>query len=242
MNIFRKAFHFLGIVIPVLFFFKVFDFSTICWFSDNTRSILFYMLSTASISMVIIEILRFRYPAFQRFFVHIAGKILKQSEHKQITSVTPYMLANTILVGFFPREIAILAMTFLVFGDPFAAFIGHRFGRNFILNGRSLEGSLAGIISSIFFGILLLHLIKIFGRTEFISPFWSNSEIYTETYIMLFTGAIIAFIAEAVSAKGLLDDNFLIPMGSGLAMFLFCRIQNIEVDLFPIEKLILPSI
>lgn len=57
----------------------------------------------------------------------------------------PYILALCLVVGFFPRDIAILSILFLTFGDPAAALVGGKYGTIRFYNGKSLQGALGGI-------------------------------------------------------------------------------------------------
>ena len=239
-NLNRKVFHFCGIFIPLFFFFRVFDLFPVNWFADDTRSILFFILVLFSLLAIAIEILRFQFPVFQNLFFRFVGPLLKDNEINEINGSISYILANAILVGFFPREIAVLAMLFLLFGDPFAAFIGSRYGRTRMWNGRSLEGSLAGIFSAFFFGFLFLCSITLYSHGQSVFSLWDQMGPRPEIWLTLFLGVLSAFILEAVSSKGILDDNLLMPLGSALVMTFLCRIQGTEVDFYPIQKLIYP--
>ena len=66
---------------------------------------------------------------------------------------------------------------------------------------------------------------------------WGPGLIYGS---LCFWVLLSAFILEAVSSKGILDDNLLMPLGSALVMTFLCRMQGTEVDFYPIQKLIYP--
>ena len=241
-NINRKTFHFAGILIPGIFFFQVFDRLPIDLFVDNTRSILFYILTLISLLLIFVEFLRFKFPLFQTTFIAVVGPLLKKQEYDKINGSIGYMLGNTILLAFFPKEIAIIAMLFLLFGDPSAAFIGSRYGRIRIGNGRSLEGSIAGIIVGMFVASIFVILLTTFHEDMPAFYLWSNNQINFKIFSILFLGSLIAFILEAVSTRGLLDDNLLMPVGSALTMVFACQIQKIKVDFYPLHELIFPIV
>ena len=240
-NIKRKIFHFIGIIIPIIFFYQVFDICSANCFMDHTRSMLFYGLSLISFALLLFDVLRLRYQSLQTFFIRLAKPLLKNQEYNKMHSSIPYMFGNTILVGFFPREIAILSMLFLLIGDPMAAFIGSKYGRIQICNGRTLEGSIAGATAGILFGFIFMILITIFSKSSI--PLWSNNEINLGICLIVLTGACTAFLLEAISTRGiLLDDNFLIPVGSALVMLFVSYIQKNEIYFYPIKKLLFPII
>ncbi len=240
VNINRKIFHLSGIFIPGIFFFQVFDWLPVNLFVDNTRSILFYLLASTSILLVVVECLRFKFPLFQKSFIAVVGPLLKKKEYDDINGSIGYMLGNTILLAFFPKEIAIISMLFLLFGDPLAAFIGSRYGKIPICHGRSLEGSVAGAVVGIFVASIFVALLTIFYEDMSVFYLWSENKVNFKILLMLLVGSLTAFTLEAISTRGLLDDNFLMPVGSAFIMLFVCQTQNMRVDFYPLHELIFP--
>ena len=216
-------------------------------FEDNTRSILFYLLAIYSIILIIVEIIRFRVSAIQSFFVKLMGPLLKKNEIEKINGSIPFVLANAILVGFFPRELAIIAMVFLLFGDSAAAYFGIRYGKTRFWNGKSLEGSLAGILASIILGFIFLIVVTHYSYVNNpVFSLWVNNGLnHVEiNYVLCFSvivGAVVAFIFEAISIQGILDDNFLMPVGAaGIMMMLLNLFQGNSIGFYSLSKLLVP--
>jgi dolichol kinase len=123
----------------------------------------------------------------------------------------PFMGPFWFYAGFFlaylllPLEIAMASCAILSVGDALSTLVGKTLGRNEYLPGKTAEGSLA-----FFIGGFLVSL--------FIVP---------PTIALM--GALIGTLAEPIPslkrlrglyARGLVDDNLLIPLVAGLVMLL----------------------
>ena len=150
-------------------------------------------------TMVFLESWRFRNPRVNRWmFEHFKG-FTKDKEREKISSTTLFLLSAALTITFFPRGVAIAALLFLTVGDPIAEIIGVRYGRVRIVRGKTLEGTVAGALACFIVGAPLL-LAPDLG----IDP------------TLLSIGAAAAALTELLPVP--VDDNFTIPIGSGLAM------------------------
>jgi len=122
--------------------------------------------------------------------------LYREKEHKNFSSISVYLVAYIITLIVFPKNIAIIATTFLIFGDTFGKFFGLAFGKHKIL-GKTLEGSLAYLGVVLICGYLLYELLDI-------SP------------IVLILGGISAPIIELLTLD--MNDNFTVPIISGAIM------------------------
>lgn len=216
-NYARKLFHLLGLIIPVGYFFNWLDPISPWVFRETTRALIFWITGSITIFFLIIEFLRFRFAFWQNLFVKVAGPMLKGKELNKMHGSVPYILALCIVVGFFPRDIAILSVLFLTFGDPAAALVGGKFGTIRFYNGKSLQGTLGGIGGAFLAGVIFLVLVSASGvASDYV--LWDNQGICLENWLMLFVGAVAALLIEFVSHEGLLDDNLTIPVGASLIM------------------------
>ncbi len=239
----RKIFHSTALVIPFCLFFDVFEMGNMNLFQDNNRSIGFYILIGLVIFAFTLDSLRLKFPAIQKKYVQYFKNLMKSSEHHSYSSIPQFLFANAILVGFFPKEIAVLAMLFLILGDPFAAYIGSKYGRKRLFNNKSLEGALGGIILSFLIGTIFLAFVS--GSAEYHSELslWDSSGIKLYPLIILGIGSISAFILEAFSLDGILDDNLLLPLGSGIVMVFVLSFMNNNsffYYFYPFLKLVTP--
>ena len=189
-EILRKGVHFGSVIIPV---------SAV--FVPRMEMVLF--LAALAFTLVLIDLLRSRNRVFRRFFLGIFGKVLRGKEQDGAMTASTVLVASaafTILV--FRTEIAVASLVFLSVGDSFAALVGRKFGTTPLVSGRTLEGSLAALLSCLIVSIPVLQLSSNLG--------WKLSPQG------LAAGALAATIAELIEIP--LDDNLRIPVFAGLVM------------------------
>ena len=117
-----------------------------------------------------------------------------------IFAVTGSLLA----LQLFETNIALASITILIFADPISHLIGKAFGKTQspLNKTKNIEGHLAGAIIS--------SLMAMF----FVSP------------LLAIAGAIISMLFESIIIeiqKIQLDDNLIIPLAAGTAMFLIAK-------------------
>lgn len=176
----RKGFHFLSAGIPLGYYLT--DYRTALW-------VLGGLLGSA----VFIEYARLAHTSVNRFFHKIFGNLLRDTESFHYSGATYLLMSSFLVILVFHKEIAILCLLFLIFGDGFAAIIGKKFGRTKVFT-KTLEGTLAFLIVSVGAGFF-------FGQIPF--------------FIRL-AGAFVAAIVELLPMRT--SDNLRIPIVSGSVM------------------------
>ena len=76
-------------------------------------------------------------------------EITREHERYRVAAHIYFAAASFTVVYFFPREIAVGAISVATVGDALAAIVGKSFGRHRFSNGKSLEGSLAYFLSGL---------------------------------------------------------------------------------------------
>ena len=146
---------------------------------------------------VALDIFRFLHKRTNILLTEKIKAIFRKGEEKRFSTMTIFLISTFLTVLFFiPIEIAITALTFLVFGDMFAKIFGLAYGRHKIFE-KSLEGTLAYIGSVIILGYILYTSLDI-------------------PLIMLISGGIAAPLIELLPIG--INDNFSVPMISGAVM------------------------
>ena len=144
----------------------------------------------------------FLYIDLSRNKIKFIGKIFDRSfafmlrDHEKkgrLTGATWVVMVAIPVIYIFPKEIAVLSMIFMSVGDIAAGLIGRSFGKTRI-GKKSLEGSVGCLIVCAIAGILM-NVVPI--------P-------------VALIGAVFATIFEVLPID--IDDNVLIPLGSGTAM------------------------
>ncbi|EPG75534.1 phosphatidate cytidylyltransferase [Leptospira fainei serovar Hurstbridge str. BUT 6] len=237
-NYFRKAWHLLGLLIPVCYYFDVFKGGF--GLEHATWVIITFLLFFSLGLLVILEFSRFRVQAVQNLFVKVAGPLLKEEEKYRINGTFPYFLSITFVVLFFPPDITILSMLFLVIGDPMAAWVGVHFGRNRFANGKSKEGIAAFILSTLIVGLWFLYVIQ--AQPKALGIYQYGSGEFSQNLILILPAIVAAAFTELYSGtywNGLIDDNLLIPVVSALVLgiiaFLVLGVDGSRIFLNPLD-------
>jgi len=124
--------------------------------------------------------------------------LFKQKEVRTFSSMTMFLVAIFLSILLFPKNIAILALTFLIFGDVFAKVIGMLFGKVHIFK-KTLEGSITYFLAAVIFGMLLQPYLGV-------------------SYLMLLLGALTAALIELIPWG--VDDNLSVAILSGAVMYI----------------------
>lgn len=163
-------------------------------FPEKNQAVIF--IGCFSLGFFLIDISRRRVNWIRAIFEKWFNFMLKEHELSgNITGATWALFVSVITIFLFPKPIAVLSLFYLFVGDSVAALVGRRFGSIKIF-GKTLEGTLAGIIVC-----LLISL-----------PF---SEFSLGVKII---GSVAAMLIELIPWP--IDDNFIIPLGSGTILFL----------------------
>ncbi|MGD2294802.1 MAG: glycerol-3-phosphate acyltransferase [Candidatus Aminicenantes bacterium] len=136
------------------------------------------------------------------FFFQTVKSLYRSKEHKKFSSITLFLMAIFLTVLLFEQSIAILAVSFLIFGDFFSKFFGLQFGRTKIFQ-KTMEGSLAHFNACLIVGYILLQSLSI-------------------PVLIFLAGAFIATLVELLPLG--VDDNFSVPLLSATVMSLLSLI------------------
>jgi dolichol kinase len=152
-----------------------------------------------------LEYLRLKVPRFNAVAIRIMGPIMRTSEITRVSG-TPFYIASVLLsVAVFPKTIAILSILFLAVGDPVSSIFGILWGDlgPRFSNGKSLIGTAAGMgICSV---IAMVSLLFIGVPSH-------------QAILISLAGGFAGGGAEMLPLD--IDDNFSIPLVSGLALWL----------------------
>ena len=128
---------------------------------------------------------------FQKYFL---GTVLREEERNTLMGSTYFLFSSILAILFFPKPIAIASLLFLILSDTAAAIVGKGMGRIRIF-GKTLEGSLAFFLSSLFIVWVYPDLNRCWGSLA----------------------ALGATLVELLPIR--VDDNLTIPLVAGAIMF-----------------------
>lgn len=151
------------------------------------------------------EYARLRFPKINAFAIKAMGPVMRTHEVDKMSG-TPFYIGSVLLaIVIFPKPIAILSILFLAIGDPISSIFGITWGHKSIRfsNGKTLVGTAAGmgVCSLIAFLYLMLSGVMVIP-----------------SLCIALAGGMAGGGAEMIPLE--IDDNFSIPLVSGLALWL----------------------
>lgn len=175
----RKMVHLLGLPL-------IFGYAVIQIYAGTKLAILF--LTAILLILIKIEHIRLELkPTLPR----IVSALLRRSEQNNITSSIFFVTAMIIVFAAYDFKIALLSLYMLIFGDLMSALIGRSFGKHKLFRRKTLEGTIAGLITNLTVGY-------------FVMP---------DLPIMFISMAITASIVELITNK--ISDNLTVPLFAG---------------------------
>jgi dolichol kinase len=160
------------------------------------------ILGTITAFVTFFDFYRLRHPHFNRRVVKDFALFIRDVDVNSLSTMTYFLVSSWLTIFLFPRQVAILAILFLTFGDPIASFVGIKFGKTRLHWGKSIEGSLACYATC--FLISMIYL----GSAATQRPL--------SVFIFSVYAGALGAIVEVLPWK--LDDNLTIPLLAGFLM------------------------
>lgn len=161
------------------------------------RVVLVISIGVVTLIFLAFEVIRFRVSFINRWFFLHFRPLLREEEGSRLTGTSYMLIASLIAFLAFPRDIAVLALSFLAIGDPAATIVGKQMGKRRLL-GKTLEGDLACLISCLAIGFLF---------------YYAGLNIPLPVIV---AGSVAATILEAIPLP--VNDNLTMPLAAGAVM------------------------
>ncbi|KAJ8129146.1 hypothetical protein O1611_g4485 [Lasiodiplodia mahajangana] len=205
-------------------------------------------LMAALVPIASVDFLRHQYPSLNRFYVKCLGALMRETEYAGWNGVIFYLLGAWIVLRFFPKDVAVVAVMLLSWCDTAASTFGRLYGRYTprIRRGKSLAGSLAAFIVGVatagwFWGILAPRTGPFPGDDQ--HPFMFQGILRLPTFaanmlgfdespslkgpialgVMSLWSGLVAAGSEVIDLFGW-DDNLTIPVLSGVGIWGFLKL------------------
>ncbi|NQT26812.1 hypothetical protein HQ585_15760 [candidate division KSB1 bacterium] len=149
---------------------------------------------------LVIEVLRTFWPFFEKIFESMLGNLMRPREKRNLTGATTMFISAFLAILVFEKWIALLVLFFMLVSDALGALVGRFWGKHHYKADRSIEGSLAFLLS----GLILIHFVP------------------EANHPIAIVGVLAALFFEVGLVK--LDDNFAVPIGSGVVMELISMV------------------
>lgn len=195
------------------------------------------------------DLIRFNWPAFNKFYIRMLGGFMRESEaHDKFNGVIGYLAGLWMTLRFCPKDVAVMSVLLLSWCDTAASTFGRLWGKYTprIRRGKSLAGSLAaftvGVVTAgLFWGLLapLIDQSLNTGKNAFAFQGALTLPLQARDYfglgvrqatiegpaalgVMSVVSGVVVSVSEAIDIWGL-DDNLTIPVlcGIGLGGFLW---------------------
>ncbi|MGC1119936.1 MAG: hypothetical protein WBA22_02480 [Candidatus Methanofastidiosia archaeon] len=138
-----------------------------------------------------------------------------------------YILAVMVCVGFYPPYIAAASFAIMAFGDGFATIVGRNVGKHtYPYSEKSIEGTVGFIVCSFLSALMVLMIL-----THYVSfaGLKNTAPSYLATIALLGSvcGAVVETLpfeksrGSSIIRRAFIDDNFFVPVVSGLIMAVF---------------------
>lgn len=167
------------------------------------------LVSVCSIIIISLDFLRLYSPAFKDLITKFFGLFMRQEELDRPTGLTYMCIGFWLLILLFDRQVAILTLGFVMLGDPIAAYIGTKYGKDKI-GDKSVQGFLAC------FAVCLIVAIAFLSLNSF-----NPSRVL---YVSLLS-AVIGSGSELVQIPNV-DDNLSMPVICGFLMTLLFTLTS----------------
>lgn len=197
----RKAIHVVAIAIPVIYY-------------TVEKEIALLLLVPLFTGFLFVDIVKLFFRPLARWYYTTFGSMLRPHElatkNRNFNGATYVSLSALLVIWFYPKLIAIAALSILILADTAAALVGRKFGKTKIFS-KTLEGTAAFILTAI-------AVVAITPKL--------NVGIGVAT-------ALVAAVVELFPIKILgitIDDNLTIPLIAGGFMFL-CYVLFLPQDL-----------
>jgi diacylglycerol kinase (CTP) len=213
------------------------------WRGVQTSQIHPYLLG-ALVPIFATDLIRFQWPAFNRFYIRMLGGFMRESEaHDKFNGVIGYLAGLWVTLRFCPKDVAVMSVLLLSWCDTAASTFGRLWGKYTprIRRGKSLAGSLAafavGVVTAgLFWGVLAPLTDPTFNTGENAFAFQGTLTLpapvrdqfhlglreatisgWPALGVLSFASGLTASVSEAIDLWGL-DDNLTIPILSGIGL------------------------
>jgi glycerol-3-phosphate acyltransferase PlsY len=175
---------------------RPFAFLFIFFYIIFTQIVALLIIGIVTLVFIVLDLTRFLNKQTNELFTVRFKSIFRKNESKKFSSMTIFLVATFISILLFEKNIAITALTFLIFGDIFSKIFGLAFGRHKIFQ-KTIEGTLAFFGCTLICGFVLYNILDI-------------------PLFILIIGGITAPLVELFSFQ--LNDNFTVSLISGAVM------------------------
>ncbi|KAB8230472.1 hypothetical protein BDV23DRAFT_156539 [Aspergillus alliaceus] len=203
----------------------------------------------ALLPIAAVDVVRHRSETINKLYIRCVGALMRETEVKGYNGVIWYLLGAYTVLRFFPKDVGVMGVLLLSWCDTAASTFGRLYGRHTfqLRKGKSFAGTLSawlvGVITATAFWGLFVPKVGAFpndpedafmftGRLNLVpDPVknllgWTADTVISGPMalgVMSVVSGLVAAGSEFVDLFGW-DDNFTIPLLSGIGLWGFLRI------------------
>jgi dolichol kinase len=158
---------------------------------------------------VLLEVLRFAYPAVQRRYRALFDPLLRREEDSRFTGSTYIIAAAFLCALLFMDEphVAFMTLTAFILADAGAALVGMRLGR-IRIGAKSLEGTLACFL-------IALAAFSLYPRLPLLLEAWEGAMPRAVRFGAPLSIALLELVSLRFGRRFAIDDNLAVPVATG---------------------------
>jgi diacylglycerol kinase (CTP) len=219
----------------------------------QTHQITPWLLS-ALVPIAATDIIRLRSETFNKFYIRCLGSLMRETEVSGYNGVIWYLLGAYSVLRFFPKDVAVMGVLLLSWCDTAASTFGRLYGRRTfqLRKGKSFAGTLAAwvvgvVTAAAFWGWFVPHVGTFPNDPEGAFMFTGRLNLLPDSIrgllgwtaashsscgvisgplalgVMSIVSGIVAAGSEFVDLFSW-DDNFTIPVLSGIGLWGFLKV------------------
>ncbi len=195
----RKIFHLCSLIIPLFYLF-------------SSKIVVIVLLFLLTLYVLYIDTARHYNLYVKRFIDRFFAEFMRPEEQSGSfrLSGSSFMIMGFLLTAIlFSKGLAISSWLILIIADCLAALVGTKIGTP-LKNGKSLEGSIAFLISTVFISILVYFFVR-----------------YQTNFSIIILSSMIATVIEFYSKELSINDNLLIPLTYCFSTIIFTFILGL---------------
>lgn len=191
LHISRKLFHFLGVM----------GMTFIYW--QSSRIVALQLITFFAFLSIIIDLTRHQIPIVNRIAMKHFRFVMRDYEHHGMAGVSWLMIGAFVIILLFPKNVVTLSLLFLGIADPFASYIGIKYGKDKLIGNKSLQGTIGAFVACTFISVVFFY--------------WQNLMTEQLIIVCIFSG-LIGALSELIPI-GKLDDNLTLPLISAVLLW-----------------------
>lgn len=197
LHIARRLFHCIGVGVIIIFYRML------------PRQDMILLFSAFTFVCLTVDVLRLKSRTVNQKLLAFFGSFIRKNEIIGLTGMSYLSLGVTIVALIFPADVVTLCLLMLAVGDPVSSIFGIIYGKDVLINKKTLQGTLAGFIACLVVSFMYFSLAGLMQERSVLAALLAG---------------LIGAVSELTPVFGL-DDNFTFPIMSACLLWIQFQIM-----------------